>query len=196
VADQDAQGRKETCARHERDEVQNAGPEVALPVHLGHEVRRADVQEVPGRETDQACRVDARRGCPRGDAADEEGRGGEDVPGEGLARRPASVDEDSEVPKLLRHLVRGRGQPGGDGDTHVDEECRTHGEAAHEVVKCIADQDQRRERLTAVGVRLMAEEKIPLAGIQIPTVKTIYEPVLNALEQLNIKMEEKRFKSR
>jgi len=48
----------------------------------------------------------------------------------------------------------------------------------------------------AIGVRLMAEEKIPLAGIQIPTVKTIYEPVLNALEQLNIKMEEKRFKSR
>ncbi len=42
-----------------------------------------------------------------------------------------------------------------------------------------------------IGVKLMAEGKINLTGVQIPIKKEIYEPVLNGLEQLNIKMIEK-----
>ncbi len=42
-----------------------------------------------------------------------------------------------------------------------------------------------------IGVKLMAEGKIDLTGVQIPIKKEIYGPVLNGLEQLNIKMIEK-----
>lgn len=42
----------------------------------------------------------------------------------------------------------------------------------------------------AVGVRLMAENKIALTGVQIPIKKVIYEPVLNGIENLGIKMVE------
>ncbi|PIE61739.1 MAG: saccharopine dehydrogenase [Desulfobacterales bacterium] len=42
-----------------------------------------------------------------------------------------------------------------------------------------------------IGIKLMAEGKINLTGVQIPTVKEIYEPVLKGLEALNIKMVEK-----
>lgn len=44
----------------------------------------------------------------------------------------------------------------------------------------------------AIGVNMMAENKINLTGVQIPTIKEIYEPVLRELERLNIKMIEKR----
>jgi saccharopine dehydrogenase (NADP+, L-glutamate forming) len=44
----------------------------------------------------------------------------------------------------------------------------------------------------AIGVKLMAEEKIRLKGVQIPVTEGIYEPVLKELENLNIKMVEKR----
>jgi saccharopine dehydrogenase-like NADP-dependent oxidoreductase len=44
----------------------------------------------------------------------------------------------------------------------------------------------------AIGVNMMAEGKINLAGVQIPTIKEIYEPVLHELARLNIKMVEKR----
>ena len=44
----------------------------------------------------------------------------------------------------------------------------------------------------AIGVKLMAEGKIPLMGVHIPNVKKIYQPVLAELENLNIKMIEKR----
>ncbi len=44
-----------------------------------------------------------------------------------------------------------------------------------------------------IGVKLMAEGKIDLTGVQIPTQKKIYEPALKELEKLNIKLEEKRF---
>ncbi len=44
----------------------------------------------------------------------------------------------------------------------------------------------------AIGVKLMTEGKIKLTGVQISTKKEIYEPVLQELEKLNIKMEEKR----
>ncbi|MGD2087906.1 MAG: saccharopine dehydrogenase C-terminal domain-containing protein [Candidatus Aminicenantes bacterium] len=44
----------------------------------------------------------------------------------------------------------------------------------------------------AIGVKLMAEGKINLTGVQIATKKEIYEPVLAELEKLNIKMVEKR----
>lgn len=44
----------------------------------------------------------------------------------------------------------------------------------------------------AIGVKLMADGKINLTGVQISNKKEIYEPVLNELETLNIKMEEKR----
>ncbi|HLP60491.1 MAG TPA: saccharopine dehydrogenase C-terminal domain-containing protein, partial [Candidatus Deferrimicrobium sp.] len=44
----------------------------------------------------------------------------------------------------------------------------------------------------AIGVKMMAEGKINLTGVHIPIVKEIYEPVLKELEQLNIKMIEKR----
>ena len=43
----------------------------------------------------------------------------------------------------------------------------------------------------AIGVKLMAEKKINLTGVQIPIKKGIYEPVLKGLEELGIKMEEK-----
>ena len=46
----------------------------------------------------------------------------------------------------------------------------------------------------AIGVRLMAEGKIPLTGVQIANKKEIYEPVLAELEQMNIKMVEKRIR--
>ncbi len=45
----------------------------------------------------------------------------------------------------------------------------------------------------AIGVRLMAENKLPLTGVQIANKKEIYDPVMNELEELDIKMEEKRF---
>jgi len=38
----------------------------------------------------------------------------------------------------------------------------------------------------------MAHDQIPLTGVQIPVTKTIYEPVLTKLEELGIKMMEKR----
>lgn len=41
-----------------------------------------------------------------------------------------------------------------------------------------------------IGVKLMAQGKINLTGIQIPTQKEIYEPVLTGLEKLGIKMKE------
>jgi saccharopine dehydrogenase-like NADP-dependent oxidoreductase len=44
----------------------------------------------------------------------------------------------------------------------------------------------------AIGVNMMAENKINLTGVQIPTIKEIYEPVLHELARLNIKMVEKR----
>lgn len=43
----------------------------------------------------------------------------------------------------------------------------------------------------AIGVKLMAQKKINLTGVQIPIKKGIYEPVLKGLEALGIKMEEK-----
>nr|WP_319495056.1 saccharopine dehydrogenase C-terminal domain-containing protein [uncultured Desulfobacter sp.] len=42
-----------------------------------------------------------------------------------------------------------------------------------------------------IGIKLMAEGKIDLTGVQIPTKKEIYEPVLKGLADLNIKMTEK-----
>lgn len=44
----------------------------------------------------------------------------------------------------------------------------------------------------AIGVKLMAEGKINLTGVQIANKKEIYEPTLKELETLNIKMEDKR----
>ena len=44
-----------------------------------------------------------------------------------------------------------------------------------------------------IGVKLIAEGKINLTGVQIATQKEIYEPALKELEKLNIKLEEKRF---
>jgi saccharopine dehydrogenase-like NADP-dependent oxidoreductase len=44
----------------------------------------------------------------------------------------------------------------------------------------------------AIGVKLMAEGKIKLKGVQIPRQKEIYKPILEELEQLNIKMIENR----
>jgi saccharopine dehydrogenase-like NADP-dependent oxidoreductase len=44
----------------------------------------------------------------------------------------------------------------------------------------------------AIGVKLMAEGKINLTGVHIPKIKEIYDPVLEELEKLNIKMVEKR----
>lgn len=46
----------------------------------------------------------------------------------------------------------------------------------------------------AIGIKLMAEGKINLTGVQIPILKEIYEPVLKGLESLNIKMVEKIMK--
>ncbi|MBT8382161.1 MAG: saccharopine dehydrogenase, partial [Ignavibacteria bacterium] len=45
----------------------------------------------------------------------------------------------------------------------------------------------------AIGVRFMAEEKFNLKGVHIPITKQIYEPVLNELETLGIKMVEKKY---
>ena len=47
----------------------------------------------------------------------------------------------------------------------------------------------------AMGVILMAEEKIALTGVQIPVKKEIYDPVLEGIAQLGIKMEEKTVKA-
>ena len=44
----------------------------------------------------------------------------------------------------------------------------------------------------AIGVKLMAEGKINLTGVHIPKIKEVYDPVLEELEKLNIKMVEKR----
>ncbi|MCK5057925.1 MAG: saccharopine dehydrogenase NADP-binding domain-containing protein [Candidatus Aminicenantes bacterium] len=44
----------------------------------------------------------------------------------------------------------------------------------------------------AIGTRLMAENKIDLKGVQIPDKKELYEPILEELEQLNIKVVETR----
>ena len=46
----------------------------------------------------------------------------------------------------------------------------------------------------AIGVRFMAEGKFNLTGVQIPIHKQIYEPVLKELENLGIKMDEKKYK--
>lgn len=42
-----------------------------------------------------------------------------------------------------------------------------------------------------IGIKLMAEGKINLTGVQIPTKKEIYQPVLSGLEAMNIKMVER-----
>ncbi|NOZ08148.1 MAG: saccharopine dehydrogenase [FCB group bacterium] len=44
----------------------------------------------------------------------------------------------------------------------------------------------------AVGVRMMAEGKIKLTGVQIPITSAIYEPVMAELAELGIKMKETR----
>ena len=44
----------------------------------------------------------------------------------------------------------------------------------------------------AIGTRLLAEEKIPLVGVQIPVHPEIYRPVLSELARLGIRMEDKR----
>jgi saccharopine dehydrogenase-like NADP-dependent oxidoreductase len=44
----------------------------------------------------------------------------------------------------------------------------------------------------AIGVRLMAEGKIPFTGVQIPNAKVIYQPVLKELEEMDIKLNETR----
>ncbi|MEN8152447.1 MAG: saccharopine dehydrogenase C-terminal domain-containing protein [Acidobacteriota bacterium] len=44
----------------------------------------------------------------------------------------------------------------------------------------------------AIGVKLMAEGKFDLKGVRIPVVPEIYDPVLEELEKLNIKMVEKK----
>ena len=44
----------------------------------------------------------------------------------------------------------------------------------------------------AIATRLLAEEKIPFVGVQIPVHPEIYRPVLSELEKLGIRMEEKR----
>jgi saccharopine dehydrogenase (NADP+, L-glutamate forming) len=46
----------------------------------------------------------------------------------------------------------------------------------------------------AIGTKLIAEGKIKSRGVVIPTIKEIYEPVLNELEFLNIRLKEKREK--
>jgi saccharopine dehydrogenase-like NADP-dependent oxidoreductase len=43
----------------------------------------------------------------------------------------------------------------------------------------------------AIAVKLILKEKIDLKGVQIPVKKSIYDPVLNELEQLGISMQEK-----
>jgi len=43
----------------------------------------------------------------------------------------------------------------------------------------------------AIGVKLMAEDKINLTGVQIPVKKEIYDPVLKELANLGIKMDER-----
>ncbi|HIA30795.1 MAG TPA: saccharopine dehydrogenase, partial [Candidatus Marinimicrobia bacterium] len=43
----------------------------------------------------------------------------------------------------------------------------------------------------AIGVKLILTGKITLTGIQIPIMKEIYDPVLNELENMGIKMVEK-----
>ncbi|MFH1850885.1 MAG: saccharopine dehydrogenase C-terminal domain-containing protein [Candidatus Neomarinimicrobiota bacterium] len=43
-----------------------------------------------------------------------------------------------------------------------------------------------------IGVRMMAEGKIKLTGVQIPNLPEVYEPVLDELATLNIKMVERR----
>ena len=43
-----------------------------------------------------------------------------------------------------------------------------------------------------IGVKLMAEDAFKLTGVRIPIKKEIYEPVLEELEKLNIKMDERR----
>jgi len=45
----------------------------------------------------------------------------------------------------------------------------------------------------AIGVELMAEDKIKLKGVQIPVMKEIYGPVMAKLAELNIKMVERRY---
>ncbi|PIE68101.1 MAG: hypothetical protein CSA23_00565 [Deltaproteobacteria bacterium] len=42
----------------------------------------------------------------------------------------------------------------------------------------------------AMGIQLMAEEKIRLTGVQIPIKKEIYLPVLDGIEKLGLKMKE------
>lgn len=42
----------------------------------------------------------------------------------------------------------------------------------------------------AVAVKMILENKIPLRGVHIPNNRNIYEPVLNELENLGIKMVE------
>ena len=42
-----------------------------------------------------------------------------------------------------------------------------------------------------IGIKLMAEGKIDLTGVQIPTKKQVYQPVLAGLEKLGIRMVEK-----
>ena len=44
---------------------------------------------------------------------------------------------------------------------------------------------------SAIGVRLILEEKIGLTGVQIPVVPEIYEQVLNELEALGVHFEER-----
>ena len=43
----------------------------------------------------------------------------------------------------------------------------------------------------AIGVKLILTGKITLTGVQIPIMKKIYDPVLNELENMGIKMVEK-----
>jgi len=55
------------------------------------------------------------------------------------------VHQDAEVPQLLRYLVGGLGQPGGDPDADVDQEGAADGQASQQVVEAVGDEDQEAE---------------------------------------------------
>ena len=42
----------------------------------------------------------------------------------------------------------------------------------------------------AIGVRMILEGKININGVYIPVIPEIYNPILNSLEEMNIKMNE------
>ena len=117
-------------------------------------------------ENAEDVRPDARHDADRGvgdERADQARRARDEVQKQRAAAAVAGRQQDGDVADLLRNFVRGDGDGGVDAERHRREHGRTDDRAVDEVVKGVADEDQRHRRAvhTAfVGVAVAQQHEL------------------------------------